>query len=61
MKITATLTLKVVYNSPRTLAKSSPDIRWQLEDIASRAAGEGLMTGDTDLLVDRWETKVDIE
>lgn len=61
MKIHATLTLKIVYESPRALNAARSDIVWNLEGIAQRAAGDGMMSGDTDLLVDRWETKVEIE
>lgn len=58
----ATLTILVAYNTSLCLTpqKAEEEIRWVLGRLATHAADQGLLSGDTDLIVDTWVDKVEV-
>lgn len=63
MKITAVLTLTVVYES-EILSKHQlqADASHLLNNLANQAADRGLMSGDDgDITVETWNAKVEVE
>lgn len=61
MKLGAILSIHVEYDMPdRSLEEARDEICGLLEFIANHAAGEGMLTGDTDLTVEKWWSKVGI-
>lgn len=69
MKFTGTLTLKVVYddvdyadsatNTDKT-RESMETIKRLLRDLADYAADHGLMSGETELIVEEWDANVEV-
>ena len=62
MRMGAILSIHVEYDVPDsyTLEEARDEICGLLESIADRAARFGLLTGATDLTVDKWWSKVGI-
>lgn len=70
MKLTGTLTLKVVYEDKNCYAGkirgelqrsiNRGDIKRLLRDVVNRAAGEGLLSGESKLEVETWEAEVEV-
>jgi len=56
MKVGALLTISVEYNVPGgyTLEEARDEILGLLDYVAQHAANEGLLSGDTELTVDKW-------
>ncbi len=55
----AKLTISVTYDAPFT--KENEDlVRELLDQCANHLAGEGLLTGETDLVVDGWSCDIKI-
>jgi len=60
--ITGALTVTVRYDVPNHhyLANTYMDVTELLESLVDHAVGNGLLTGDTELTVASWDSKVDI-
>jgi len=57
----ATLTITVDIGSPADKAWAAQVLNENMDDIVNRVMGEGMITGDTDLEVESYESTVTID